>query len=413
MHQSTLLGVHIGTNSNAMKNIFNLIIAGIIGGLTFYGATQFIGQDSVQEENSTAKLVSSSSSYNPHLDFVEASKIATDAVVHIYAEESELNVQDRMKKRRNNNPFAELFGDDFFGGDFFNGSPFGNFYGPKNGTGSGVIVSEDGYIVTNNHVVGFADNIVVTLNDGRKVDAVKIGTDPSTDLALIKITIDEKLKVLDYADSDKVEIGEWVLAVGNPFSYLRSTVTAGIVSAKGRDLDIIKSKDDSQDRTIEEFIQTDAVVNPGNSGGALVNADGQLIGINTAIASPTGSYAGYSFAIPSNVVKRIVKDIQENGDIERVNLGLGGYDVDDKIAEEFDLNVTDGFYIGEVKRGSSAQLAGLLPGDVLTKMDGRKVKEYEDIKDIMKYTKAGDDVECVVNRNGKERTFMIKLRRTF
>lgn len=390
-----------------MKQFISLLMAGMIGGLTFFGIQQMYTPKVVKQDVATVVKASHTDAVVGGADFVKASELATDVVVHIYAEESKDNARERMKNQRRSNPFADLFGDDFFGGDFFGRSPFGNFH-PQNGTGSGVIVSEDGYIVTNNHVVGFADNIVVTLNDGRKVDAYKVGTDPSTDLAVIKIDLDERFRVLRYADSDRVKVGEWVLAVGNPFSYLKSTVTAGIVSAKGRDLDIIK-----EESSIEEFIQTDAVVNPGNSGGALVNVDGELIGINTAIATPTGSYAGYSFAIPSNMVKRIVNDIKENGDIERVNLGLGGYDVDDKLKKELNLTVNKGFYILDVQQRSTAQLSGLLPGDVIVAVDDKAVTEYDDIKEIMKYSKAGDQMIMEVIRNGKKKDVPIKLRKSF
>jgi S1-C subfamily serine protease len=298
------------------------------------------------------------------------------------------------------NTFDDFFGGDFFGQDSFRGK------GQKNGSGSGVIFTKDGYIVTNNHVVGFADNIFVTLQDGREVKATKIGTDPSTDLAVIKINVDGNLPTLDFANSDDVKVGEWVLAVGNPFSYLTSTVTAGIISAKGRDLDII-----SEDKSIEEFLQTDAVVNPGNSGGALVSAEGKLLGINTAIATPTGVYAGYSFAIPSNLVKRVVFDIIENGDIERVNLGVLGYDVDESVVVDYNLNIDYGFYVDSMDKRSIAQLSGMLPGDVIVAVDNNKVEKFEDIVELMKYNKAGDTVNITVKRKKKEKKIKVKLRK--
>ena len=214
------------------------------------------------------------------------------------------------------------------------------------------------------------------------------------------------LPTLDFANSDEVKIGEWVLAVGNPFSYLTSTVTAGIVSAKGRDLDII-----SEDKSIEEFIQTDAVVNPGNSGGALVSTEGKLLGINTAIATPTGVYAGYSFAIPSNLVKRVVFDIIENGDIERVNLGVLGYDVDKSVVADYNLNVDYGFYVDSMDKKSIAQLSGMLPGDVIVAVDNKKVEKFEDIVELMKYNKAGDTVNITVKRKKEKKNIIVKLRR--
>jgi len=396
-----------------MKNILSLVFAGIIGGLVVLGATK-IGSSNDEmvrdfNQSPTATLVSSSNA-TPTLpfDFVKASQQATEVVVHIVAEESIEAARKRNEKRKKSrrSPFDDFFGQDFFGQDFFWQDYFrGNAY-PKNGSGSGVIVSKDGYIVTNNHVVGFADNIVVTLEDGREIKATKIGTDPTTDLAVIKVNVDGNLPTLDFADSDKVQVGEWVLAVGNPFSYLTSTVTAGIVSAKGRDLDII-----SEDKSIEEFIQTDAAVNPGNSGGALVNTEGRLVGINTAIATPTGVYAGYSFAIPSNLVKRIVYDIIENGDIERVNLGVLGYDVDEDLKKEFDLNTNSGFYVDSIDKGSAAQFSGILPGDVIVAINDQKIDRFEDIVEVMKYNKAGDTIKLNIQRNGKEKSVDVRLRK--
>ena len=392
-----------------MKNFVSLVLAGIIGGLIVFFTLR-----SDQQIEATPEYAKHVSSVNvnpsfavPSVDFVEASSTATEAVVHIYAEESDqLAMQRRQQetqKRRTRDPFGGMFDmEDFFGGrDLFGG----NFFQPKNGTGSGVIISQDGYIVTNNHVVGFADYIQVTLSDGRKVEAEKIGTDPSTDLAVLKIKTDN-LRAINFGDSDKVRVGEWVLAVGNPFD-LTSTVTAGIVSAKGRDLDIIKGI-----KAIEEFIQTDAAVNPGNSGGALVNTDGELVGINTAIATPTGVYAGYSFAIPANLVKRIVNDIKENGgSIERTNLGISIYDIDDALKKELNLTVSEGVYVDEVQKGSAAQFAGILPGDVITHIDGSDVKNYDDLYEIMKFKKVGDSIEMGVIRNKRKKSIQVKLRK--
>jgi S1-C subfamily serine protease len=278
------------------------------------------------------------------------------------------------------------------------------FYQQK-GSGSGVIISGDGYIVTNNHVVGFADEILVTLHDKRQYKATKIGTDPSTDLAVIKIE-EKGLPVLKMANSDNAKVGEWVLAVGNPFDYLTSTVTAGIISAKGRDIDIIKDQ-----KSIEEFIQTDAAINPGNSGGALVNVNGELIGINTAIATPTGTYAGYSFAIPSNLMKKIVDEIIENGDIERANLGVQGYTNDDEFAKENKLNIDYGFYVANIVNGSAAQFAGIVEGDIITEVDGQEISNFEDLKETLKFSKVGDTIKIKVNRDGVQKTFNTRLRK--
>lgn len=390
-----------------MKTFIQLLLAGITGGaIALAGLNVFESKQTVHPDTQTPSFVNfnQAPSNNMPGDFVESAKKSTGSVVHIFAEESDEQVLAKRKKQRRNDPFSDFFGfDDFFGG--------GNFYGPKNGSGSGVIYSADGYIVTNNHVVGFADKITVTDSDGKKYNATKVGTDESTDLALIKVDGAKNLTPIRMGDSEKVNVGEWVLAVGNPFGYLTSTVTAGIVSAKGRSLDIIQN-----DKAIEEFIQTDAAINPGNSGGALVNLSGELIGINTAIATPTGVFAGYSFAIPTKIVKRVVKDIIENGgNIERTNLGVGGYDINDELVKEFGLNLNGkkGFYIEEVERRSAAQMGGLLPGDVITEINNTPISNYDDIEKTMKYNKVGDKVNIKVNRKGKEMIVPIQLRKSF
>ena len=390
-----------------MKPHIQYLFSGILGGLIVLGGMQFVNRGEVTEKQTAPKASLVNYNMSPSAgamstDFVESAKRSTNSVVHIYAEESDALALKNRNSRRNRDPFAELFGfDDFYGN---------NFYTPKTGSGSGVIYSTEGYIVTNNHVVGFADQITVTDSEGRKYEATKIGTDESTDLAVIKIQSPKDVIPIKMADSDKVNVGEWVLAVGNPFGYLTSTVTAGIVSAKGRSLDIIKGE-----KAIEEFIQTDAAINPGNSGGALVNLQGELIGINTAIATPTGVFAGYSFAIPSNIVQRIIKDIVEKGgNIERTNLGVGGYDVNDDLIEEFKLQLKGkkGFYIEEVEKRSAAQFGGLLPGDVIIEINNTVINNYDDIDKTMKYNKVGDKVNIKVNRNGKEMTIPIQLRKT-
>lgn len=381
-----------------MKKLLPNIISGLVGGMLCFGLiTMFHTQETIIVEAPQEAVSVSAPDVSPNVvtgpSFVHASKKATGAVVHIFAEESEALAQQRYQTNRNQRNRGNSFFDDFFGGDFFGG----DYFRRQNGSGSGVIYSDDGYIVTNNHVVGFADKITVTMSDGKKYKAVKIGTDPSSDLAVIKIDADD-LKTMKIADSDKLQVGEWVLAVGNPFDYLTSTVTAGIVSAKGRDLDIIENE-----KSIEEFIQTDAAINPGNSGGALVTADGELVGINTAIATPTGVFAGYSFAIPSNLMKDIVNDIIETGgDIHRVNLGVGGYDVDATLKEEYDLKVEKGFYVADVENRSSANLAGILPGDVIIAINNKDVQNFEDISKNLKYTKSGDKIDILVSRKGKK-----------
>lgn len=375
-----------------MKPFFSYLLAGMTGGLVSLAVIQWNKNDQPQtDETYTARLVSAPATVavtGP--DFVHAAKVATAAVVHIYAEESEEQAIANSRKRRN--PYYLNF-DDFFGSEFFNR----NYYRKQNGSGSGVVYTRDGYIITNNHVVGFADKITVTTSDGKKYQAKKIGTDPLTDLAVIKIEA-SNLPVVTLANSDLLKVGEWVLAVGNPFDYLTSTVTAGIVSAKGRDLDLLEDE-----KSIEEFIQTDAAINPGNSGGALVNQSGELVGINTAIATPTGVFAGYSFAIPSNLVKPIVNDIiATGGNIERINLGIGGFDVDENLVKELNLRVKNGFYVDELDSKSPARLSGILPGDVITKINGKSIKGFDEIAEVMKYTKKGDILQVTINRDGKE-----------
>jgi len=384
-----------------MKQFLALLTASILGGaIAFVGFTQLSPQESALEQASPRAILTSHSintspsTFTQPFNFVKAAEKTTPAVVHITANESKALAQSN--KRDRNDPFGMFDFGDLFGQQFF---------GPKNGTGSGVIISEDGYIVTNNHVVGFADDITVSLSDKREFVATKIGTDPSTDLALLKIQATD-LTAVEFSNSDNVKVGEWVAAVGNPFSYLTSTVTAGIVSAKGRDIDIIQGE-----KTIEEFIQTDAAVNPGNSGGALVNSDGELIGINTAIATPTGVFAGYSFAIPSNLVAKVIKEIKENGDIKRARLGVLGDSVDEKIIEERKLSVTEGFYIAKIEPGSAAQLAGILPGDVITSANGTPVSNYEDLVEVMEFAKVGDVIKLKLQRKNKIKDISVKLRK--
>ena len=393
-----------------MKNFLPILFAGMLGGLITFGLIRV--SENTEDQNTTVEYtpaVFTSSSNVPVVespyDFINAAEITTPAVVHIKSEESETLARRRYQEDRDNrsfrSPFEELFGNDFFG-DIF-GRDF--YRGPAKGSGSGVIISSDGYIVTNNHVVGFADKIVVTTNDGKKYNAKKLGTDPSSDLAVLKVE-DTGLPYVRYGNSDKVRVGEWVLAVGNPFDYLTSTVTAGIVSAKGRDIDIIKDE-----KPIEEFIQTDAVINPGNSGGALVNTQGELIGINTAIATPTGVYAGYSFAIPSNLVNRIVSEIIENGDIDRANLGVYVRDVAQMAEEGEDVEADYGVYVDEIINGSSAQFAGVLPGDIIVNVDGKEIREFEDLKNALKFIKVGDTVKLKVVRDGARKTIPVKLKK--
>lgn len=288
--------------------------------------------------------------------------------------------------------------DDFFSGsfweDFFNfSSPFGTHEQQVMGAGSGVIISPDGYIVTNNHVVENAQDITVTLNDKREFPATIVGTDPQTDLALVKIECDG-LPTLTFGNSDEVRIGEWVLAVGNPFN-LTSTVTAGIVSAKARNLDIL-----GENTSIESFIQTDAAVNQGNSGGALVNASGELIGINSAIASHTGYYTGYSFAIPSNIARKVVGDLKEYGMVQRAVLAVTIQEVDNNVAQELNLSQVKGVCITSVADDGAAYRAGLQQYDVITSINGSEVNSVSELREVMAQYSPGDRVEVAYLRNG-------------
>ncbi len=297
------------------------------------------------------------------------------------------------------------------GGGWSSGNPFfDEFFGLKNqqpqiaqGFGSGVIISEDGYIVSNNHVIENAQNIKVILNDKREFEAKLVGTDPSTDIALLKIDA-EDLAFLTYGNSNDLKLGEWVLAVGNPFN-LTSTVTAGIVSSLGRNLRINEDQ-----YSIESFIQTDAAVNPGNSGGALVNQQGNLVGINTAIASRTGSYTGYSFAVPVTIVKKVVEDLKKYGQVQRALLGVNINDVNADIAKELKLDKVEGVYIGGVPENGAARSAGIKEKDVIIQVEGVAIKTTADLQEKISQYRPGDNVSVVVIRDGDKKQFNVTLR---
>lgn len=317
-------------------------------------------------------------------DFSDVAEEVTPAVVHITSTIS------GGSTRRSNDPFE----------DFFN-----RRQGPRQGSGSGVIISQDGFIVTNNHVIENASDIQVTLNDKRSFKAKLIGTDPNTDLAVLQIKADG-LTTLPFGNSDAVRVGEWVLAVGNPFN-LESTVTAGIVSAKGRNINILEGS-----APIESFIQTDAAVNPGNSGGALVNQSGELVGINTAIATPTGTYAGYAFAVPTNLVQKVVEDIIQYGKVQRGMLGVMIRNVDGNLVKELDLNTdrSEGVYVQDVNAGSAAADAGMKKGDIIIEVDGNTVKSSPELQEAIARKRPGDAVSVTVERNGSEKTFDVVLK---
>lgn len=371
-----------------MKKILVFTIAGLLSG--FAGAWLF----SLTQKTPTATsfITAPHDNYNSvesvgynsivsQPDFVKASENATPSVVFI---KTLANAQQRRSAW-----------DDWFGWD-----PFGNM-GPVSSSGSGVIISDDGYIVTNNHVIDGADNIEVVLNNNKKSFTAKvIGTDPSTDLAVLKIDAKD-LPSIKVGNSENLKIGEWVVAVGNPFN-LTSTVTAGIVSAKGRNISIVNNQ-----FPIESFIQTDAAINPGNSGGALVNASGELIGINTAIVSKTGSYNGYGFAIPSNIVAKIVKDLIEFSEVQRAFTGMQVRDIDGTLSEKLKLN--EGVYVNVLQDDSPAEKAGINEGDVIIKVKGKQVKSKAEFDEQIAYRRPGDKVEVTVLRKGKENSFTLIL----
>lgn len=289
--------------------------------------------------------------------------------------------------------------------------PFYDFFGFKPrrqnresvSTGSGVIISEDGYIATNNHVVQGADRLEVTLFDNRSYSATLIGTDPSTDLGLLRIE-ERDLPSIGFANSDEVQVGQWVLAVGNPFN-LASTATAGIVSAIGRDLEIIKDR-----MAIESFIQTDAAVNPGNSGGALVNLEGKLVGINTAIASPTGAYAGYAFAVPANIVSKVIEDLREYGTVQRGFLGVATYEnLNTELANEMGLDISEGVVVKQLYADGAARKAGIEQGDVIVRLDGKVIKNKAKLSELEGRYRPGDVAKVTVNRGGRLKTFTLQL----
>lgn len=321
-----------------------------------------------------------------HPNFVTASAISTPAVVHIKTKSTS------SSNANPNDPFRDFFGPEFFGPR-----------GPQMGSGSGVIISNDGFIVTNNHVINGADEIEVVLNDKRSFNGTIIGTDPSTDIALIKIAAKD-LPFLSFGNSDDLQIGEWVLAVGNPFN-LTSTVTAGIVSAKGRNINILGGG-----TSIESFIQTDAAVNPGNSGGALVNVKGELVGINTAIASNTGSYQGYSFAVPANIAGKVVEDLKTYGAVQRGFLGVQIQDVDATVASKFNLEVTAGAYVADYLPNSAAEAAGIKKGDVIVQIDGSVIQGTPQLMEVVSRKRPGESVSIVVDRKGKQLSFDVVLR---
>jgi Do/DeqQ family serine protease len=369
-----------------MKRFSSLFMISLLSGATTLGAYKLF----IERKDSRNSIVSmASSNYNrtvglsgEAVDFTVAAENAVHTVVHV----------KNVSIRTVSNPIMEYI--------------YGIRGGQQQeqvGTGSGVIISEDGYIVTNNHVIKDATELEVTLNNNKSYKAKLIGTDSKMDIALLKISADEKLPYSTFADSDQVKVGEWVLAVGNPYN-LNSTVTAGIVSAKARNLDKAYNTNG-----IQSFIQTDAAVNPGNSGGALVNTRGELIGINTMISSPTGSYAGYSFAVPSNITRKIIEDIMEFGGVQRGILGIEGNELNSKISKELGLEDAEGFYIGKVTKNSGAEKAGLKKGDVIKKLDSQKINSYAELSGYINTKRPNDKVEVTFVRDGETKTASVTL----
>ncbi len=333
------------------------------------------------------------------LDFTQTSEKVLNSVVHI--------TSTQVMAARGNAPQHEFFEDDlferFFGPQFrfeFPRQPEGPQ--ARTGSGSGVIISQDGYIVTNNHVIAEASDIEVALNDNRSYKAELVGTDPTTDLALLKIE-EKGLPTLVFMNSDEVKVGEWVMAVGNPFN-LNATVTAGIVSAKARNINILRDQ-----FAIESFIQTDAAINPGNSGGALVDLEGRLIGINTAIASPTGTYSGYGFAIPSNIVRKVVEDLVEFGTVQRGFIGAMIRTVDNQLAQAKDLAVVQGVLIDSLVSGGAAEKAGIKAGDVIVGVEGKTIHTTSELLGMIGSHRPGDRLNIKVNRFGKEKEYQVTL----
>ncbi len=386
---------------NKRQLILGLLLASILGGIIALGGYKLFEDDRptyiqapTQNKVLFSSYVSDSSYVVPEgLNFVYAARIATPAVVHI---KSTISAGANFGYR---SPFEDMFR------DFFGGPPKGyHDQEPRKAqsAGSGVIISDNGYIVTNNHVIDNAEKIEVTLQDNRRFEAKLIGTDPTTDIAVLKIEA-EGLPFLTFGNSDLVQVGEWVLAVGNPFE-LTSTVTAGIVSAKGRNIGILRER-----YGIESFIQTDAAVNPGNSGGALINLKGQLIGINTAIATPTGTYAGYSFAVPSVLAKKVVDDLIEYGVVQRAVLGIEIVNVSDPRLD-IDVDELSGVYVNAVYENSAAEEAGLKKGDVIIKVNDDEIKNVAELQDHVARHRPGDKIRVTFKRDGKTKTVTAKLK---
>lgn len=389
------------------KQILNIFVAALVGGGVSFGVVQFFEKENQKIEIQSRHqpvAVTNTSSMNAmgigSVDFTFAASKTTPGVVHI-------KTYREVQPQQYYSPFDELFRD-----------YFGNRYQPQQrqpqqiepqqqraGSGSGVIITADGYIATNNHVIDGADKVEVVLDDRRRYDAEVIGHDPTTDLALLKIN-ETELPYIEFGNSDNLKIGEWVLAVGNPFD-LTSTVTAGIVSAKARNINILRGR---TNMAIESFIQTDAAVNPGNSGGALVSLEGKLVGINSAIASPTGAYAGYSFAVPVAIVKKVTNDLLLYGQVQRALLGVSIADVTAELAEEKELATVNGVYVAATVDGGSAEEAGIEAGDVIIAIDGLSVNTSSELQEAVARHQPGDKIDVSVMRGKKRKDITTVLK---
>lgn len=381
-----------------MKRFAAIFLAAVLGSVCTIGGYEYFKKDDVALSYITQAPVSSVSYVKDEngreipMDFTAIAEKATPAVVFIKSTKKSTNRQQEQLP----DPFREFFG-------------YRGQQGPSVSSGSGVIITESGYIVTNNHVVGDADVVEVTLNDNRSFKAEIVGTDPDTDLALIKINA-TGLKYMSFVNSDYSKVGEWVVAVGNPFN-LTSTVTAGIISAKSRNINIINRNTEEGNIAIESFIQTDAAINPGNSGGALVDMRGGLLGINTAIASNTGSYNGYGFAVPSNIVSKVVDDLIKFGVVQRGWLGVSIASVNSELVKQHSLEVNEGAYVaGFSPRGSSAKDAGIKEGDVVIRINESAIRSSTALIETVGSHRPGDKLNITVNRKGKEITYPVVLK---
>ena len=360
------IGIKVNSYFKSIETKINLLASSVVDEKNSLNTVKSSGENTFQNLNFQKP------------DFVEVAKTTIDNVVHVKNStniSNDFSLEDLIFGRRQQRPLI--------------------------GTGSGVIISPDGYIITNSHVVKNADKIEITTNSNQTFDAELVGSDDQNDIALLKINSNEVLSYATFGDSDSTQIGEWVLAVGNPFN-LNSTVTAGIISAKSRNLD-------PSGRTTQSYIQTDAAVNPGNSGGALVNTKGELIGINTAIQSQTGSYIGYSFAVPSNIARKVIEDIMEFGVVQYGFLGVTGSSLNSSISKKLGTKDTEGFYINSVEEGSGANIAGIKSGDIIKQVDGISINKFSDLKGYLNSKRPNDVVKIKLKVNSKEKLVSVKL----